>query len=138
MLFLRSSSARTLFLTLIVTLGLSGCIELPDGIEESQSESPRVTADHLTTDTALLKWNAPFTRENGASLSMGEIAGYEISYGLSLDAMDNEIRIERADADAFEISGLTNGAWHFAIRTVDTDGVVSRNSKVVYKVIRNN
>lgn len=89
------------------------------------------------TGSAKLRWQAPLTRENGESLAMGEIDQYVVRYGLEEDvqAMSSEVVIEDGQVMAFEISGLGEGTWFFAIRTLDVNGLASAWSGVVSKTI---
>ena len=75
------------------------------------------------------------TRENGDSLAMGEIAGFEVVYGTSAENLDQSLAIGDASVDELLVDELTEGTWYFAIRTLDTDGNRSRLSEVVYKQI---
>ncbi|MFO7529706.1 MAG: hypothetical protein R6W86_13005 [Marinobacter sp.] len=89
----------------------------------------------IPANAALLSWTAPLTRENGDSLSMGEIAGFEVVYGTNPDSLDQSLAIGDASVDELLVDELTAGTWYFAIRTLDTDGNRSRLSEVVYKQI---
>lgn len=89
----------------------------------------------IPADAALLSWTAPLTRENGDSLAMGEIAGFEVVYGTSADTLDRSLAIGDASVDELLVDELTQGTWYFGIRTLDTDGNRSRLSEVVYKQI---
>ncbi|SFN29429.1 hypothetical protein SAMN04487961_2744 [Marinobacter pelagius] len=89
----------------------------------------------IPANAALLSWTAPLTRENGESLSMGEIAGFEVVYGTNPDSLDQSLAIGDASVDELLVDELTDGTWYFAIRTLDTDGNRSRLSEVVYKQI---
>lgn len=89
----------------------------------------------VAANAARLSWRAPFMRENGDSMRMGELSGYEIAYGLSEKALDNILPIADAYAWQAEIQGLTNGSWYFSIRSIDTDGNKSHWSEVVSKVV---
>lgn len=93
------------------------------------------TESTIPADTALLSWTAPLTRENGESLAMGEIAGFEVVYGTSAEALDQSIAIGDASVDQLLVDALAAGTWHFAIRTLDIDGNRSQLSDVVYKQI---
>ncbi len=93
------------------------------------------TVAGLPANAALLSWQAPLTRENGVSLSMGEIAGYEVGYGLSPDNLSQSLAIGDAYVDELLIDELSAGTWYFAVRTLDTEGNRSRWSEVVSKVI---
>lgn len=91
--------------------------------------------ESIPANAAMLSWTAPLTRENGDSLSMGEIAGFEVVYGTSADTLDQSLAIGDASVDELLVDELTEGTWYFAIRTLDTDGNRSRLSEVVYKQI---
>lgn len=89
----------------------------------------------IPANAALLSWTAPLTRENGESLSMGEIAGFEVVYGTNPDNLDQSVAIGDASVDELLVDELTAGTWYFAMRTLDTDGNRSRLSEIVYKQI---
>jgi hypothetical protein len=91
--------------------------------------------DTTPANTALLSWTAPLTRENGESLALSEIAGFEVVYGLSADSLDQSLAIGDSSVDELLVDELTEGTWYFAIRTLDTDGNRSRLSDVVNKQI---
>lgn len=106
------------------------------GTEPSEPPTSETTPEEtIPTDAALLSWTAPLTRENGNSLSMGEIAGFEVVYGTSAETLDQSLAIGDASVDELLVDELTAGTWYFAIRTLDTDGNRSRLSEVVYKQI---
>lgn len=101
---------------------------------EPPAEEP-APEETLPANSALLSWTAPLTRENGESLAMGEIAGFEVVYGTSAENMDQSLAIGDASVDELLVDELAEGTWYFAIRTLDTDGNRSRLSEVVYKQI---
>ena len=107
------------------------------GTDTEASEPVTETTPEPTVpaNAALLSWTAPLTRENGDSLAMGEIAGFEVVYGTSADTLDQSLAIGDASVDELLVDELTEGTWYFAIRTLDTDGNRSRLSEVVYKQI---
>ncbi|AOY90092.1 hypothetical protein BKP64_00930 [Marinobacter salinus] len=89
----------------------------------------------LPANTAVLSWTAPLTRVNGDSLTMGEIAGFEVVYGTDPDALDNTLAIGDASVEELLVDELTAGTWYFAMRTLDTDGNRSALSGTVNKQI---
>ncbi|PXX89860.1 hypothetical protein DIT71_13915 [Marinobacter vulgaris] len=106
------------------------------GTDTSDTSTTETTEEvTIAANTALLSWTAPLTRENGVSLAMGEIAGFEVVYGTSAETLDQSIDIEDASVDKLLVEELTEGTWYFAIRTLDTDGNRSRLSEVVHKQI---
>lgn len=100
-------------------------------VEQSTPDADNFVAANV----ARLSWRAPLMRENGDSMRMGELSGYEIAYGLSEEALDNVLSIADAYAWETDIEDLTNGSWYFSIRSIDTDGNKSRWSEVVSKVV---
>ena len=103
--------------------------------ETSEPVTESTPEETLPANSALLSWTAPLTRENGDSLAMGEIAGFEVVYGTSAENLDQSLAIGDASVDELLVDELTDGTWYFAIRTLDTDGNRSRLSEVVYKQI---
>lgn len=88
--------------------------------------------------SAALSWQAPFTRENGDTISMGDIEAYRVRYGnvATPSGMSHEIIVDDGQAMGYELGGLEAGTWYFVVRTVDTSGLESRWTQVVSKVIR--
>lgn len=87
--------------------------------------------------TATLTWQAPLTRIDGTALSMGEIRHYIVRYGNQPDVADmaHELVVEDGQAMEYEITGLQEGTWYFALRTVDQSGRVSSWSEIASKSI---
>ncbi|MCM0611342.1 hypothetical protein KFJ24_02490 [Marinobacter sediminum] len=93
------------------------------------------TTETIPANAALLSWTAPLTRENGDSLAMGEIAGFEVVYGSGAENLDQSLAIGDASVEELLVDELTEGTWFFAIRTLDIDGNRSTLSEVVSKQI---
>lgn len=109
--------------------------EVVDGGTSEPTATDTVQEPAVPANAALLSWTAPLTRENGQSLSMGEIAGFEVVYGTSPDKLDQSLAIGDASVDELLVDELTEGTWYFAMRTLDTDGNRSSLSEIVYKQI---
>jgi hypothetical protein len=103
---------------------------------KAQSETQNAESVVRVGSSATLSWKAPWTRENGVSLDMGEIDQYVVRYGLeeNVQDMSEEVTIDGQDME-YQIAGLGDGTWHFAIRTVDDNGLESAWSEVVSKTI---
>lgn len=86
--------------------------------------------------SADLSWNAPMTRVNNESLSMGELSGYIISYGRDPENLTETVRINGADTMEYTVTNLDNGTWYFAIQVEDVNGLVSEPSQPVSKRIQ--
>jgi hypothetical protein len=89
------------------------------------------------TDSARMTWQAPLTRVNGESLAMGEIDKYVVRYGTeeSVEEMSYEVIVDDGQTMEYEVAGLGEGTWYFAIRTEDTSGLQSAWSESVSKTI---
>ncbi len=110
--------------------------EAGTGTDASEPPATETTPEEsLPANAALLSWTAPLTRENGESLAMGEIAGFEVVYGTSAEDLNQSLAIGDASVDELLVDELAEGTWYFAIRTLDTDGRRSALSEVVYKQI---
>ncbi|MEX0606307.1 MAG: hypothetical protein WD623_15455 [Marinobacter sp.] len=107
--------------------------DVADGGNDQPAEGN--AQDGFPTNAAMLTWTAPLTRVNGESLSMGEIAGFEVVYGTSADTLDQALAIGDASIDELLVDQLESGTWYFAVRTLDTDGNRSQLSEVVNKQI---
>lgn len=119
--------------------GLSDTWELRNGLspwldDASEINNNRYTSVPTTpepdTGTVTLSWTAPLTRVDGSSISLSEIQRYEIVYGDSPSDLSNTVVVGGAQTSA-EISGLSSTTWYFSMKTVDTDGLKSENSKVL-------
>ncbi|MBK1851170.1 fibronectin type III domain-containing protein [Marinobacter sp. 1-4A] len=68
---------------------------------------------------------------------MGEIEKYVVKYGKEQNIEDRAHEAEVTDGQAMEyqIAGLTEGTWYFAIKTIDTNGLESDWSTSVSKTI---
>ncbi|MBU2872562.1 fibronectin type III domain-containing protein [Marinobacter salexigens] len=68
---------------------------------------------------------------------MGEIEKYIVKYGQEQNVEDraNEKVVEDGQAMEYQITGLTEGTWYFAIKTIDTNGLESDWSTSVSKTI---
>lgn len=87
------------------------------------------------TFTISLSWVPPFEREDNSSLSLSEIAGYNIYYGTTLGTYPNKVSIFDGSAVGYTFSDFPAGTHHFVITTIDTEGRESQNSSATSLVI---
>lgn len=87
--------------------------------------------------TAKMSWTAPSTRVNGDKLEMGEIEKYTVRYGTeqNIEERSHEAIVEDGQLMEYEIAGLGEGTWYFAIKTIDTNGLESDWSVSATKTI---
>lgn len=78
-----------------------------------------------------LIWSAPLTREDGSSLSLGQIAGFRIYYRMRHKTDYDVIAIEDPSITHYSLEALPPGAYEFSITTVDASGMESQRSDPV-------
>jgi len=83
------------------------------------------------TGSAGLSWAAPSGRENGNTLSLSEIAGYRIYYGVQEGVFLDYINISDASATQANISGVPLGKYFVVMTTLDVNGLESQYSPVL-------
>ena len=93
----------------------------PEPAPEPQPEPEPAPAVHSVS----LSWDIPDSRENGSSLEVYEIGGYEIQYKLTDDSSYTSIIINDAQTDSYEVANLAAGTYEFKVATFDTDNVYS-------------
>ncbi len=71
---------------------------------------------------AVLSWVAPSEREDATVLSLSEIAGYRIYYGVESGIYQDPIVINDHTATQAQLSGISSGAYFVVMTTVDVDG----------------
>ena len=96
--------------------------------EPEPTPDPEPTPPQPATFSATLNWNIPSSREDGTTLEMYEIGGYEIQYKLVSDSQYTSIVISDETRDRYEITGLNAGTYEFRIATFDIDNVYSQFS----------
>ena len=88
---------------------------------------------NTTGPAAVLSWVAPAERTDNSSLSMAEIAGYRIYYGTAQGNYSEQVMINDAYADEYNLGNinLPAGTYYAVMTTVDTDGRESSYSQEV-------
>ena len=84
--------------------------------------------------TAALLWTPPTQNTNGMSLT--NLAGYWIHYGLTPSELTQTIQVSNAGVSSYTVGNLAPGTYHFAVRAYTSTGAESVNSNVVSKVVQ--
>ena len=92
-------------------------------------------APTTTGGSAVLNWSIPTTRADGAPLSMGEIAGYEIYVLSESTGQTSVITVSSGSTSTYTVTGLAAGTYYFSMAAKDTAGNLSALSSVVSKAI---
>ena len=110
-------------------------ISVSDG-QESAAAAPftiQVVGTNAATGTADVSWTAPTTNTDGSTLT--DLAGYNIYYGTSPNALNQEVQVVTIGVSNYVISGLTSGTWYFAVTAYTSTGTESSLSNVASKTI---
>jgi hypothetical protein len=104
----------------------------------ANTEGPTATDSNAPTQEvgfARLSWRAPSERIDGESLSLSEIAGYRIYYGISSGDYDSVLSVDDPYTSTILIDDLPVGTYYFAMTTVDTNGLESGYSSEAVKIV---
>ena len=93
------------------------------------------TAGGSTVGTLDLAWTAPVTRADGSPISLSEIGGYRIHYGMTAGAYTNTVNVNDGSLQATTLGGMTPGTYHLVMTTIDTNGLASAYSPELVKVV---
>lgn len=116
--FSRSSRIKSL-VTFILALNLSAC---------GQTQEDGQEAVGTNEASVIVKWIAPTTRSNGDPLSLSDIAGYRVYYGLQ-QGVYTKVDVNDSTAQQVTISD-ERGFYYFVLTTLDTAGRESEYSPV--------
>jgi len=94
----------------------------------SVTASATVTVKPPSSGTATLSWSPPKSNTNGTPLT--PLKGYTIFYGTSAKDLSQSVFIPGANSLSYEISGLTEGTWYFAVQADADDGTHSALSSL--------
>jgi len=106
------------------TEALDGVVNPPQLLPPAENQS-----------SVTLTWTAPLTRADGSSLALGDINGYELSYGQQASSLDTKADISGQET-RFTIENLDKGKWYFQIRTYDYDNLYSSPTEVLEYTVR--
>jgi hypothetical protein len=79
--------------------------------------------------TVTLSWMAPTENTNGTALT--NLAGFDIYYGTSANAMTQKISLNTVAVMSYVVGDLSSGTWYFQVVAVNSLGVQSNPSSTV-------
>jgi hypothetical protein len=82
---------------------------------------------------ATLSWTPPTQNTDGTTIN--NLTGYKVSYGNATRTYSVELTISGAATNSVVIEDLQPGAYYFAVKAVNANGVVSDFSNEVSKVL---
>lgn len=83
--------------------------------------------------SATLEWEAPTINADGSPLA--DLAGYNIRYGTSPGSLDRLVELRNPGLTTYVLDNLSPTTWYFSISSVNSEGVESQNTGVVWTTI---
>lgn len=83
--------------------------------------------------SATLEWEAPTVNADGTPLT--DLAGYNIRFGTSPGVLDRLVEVRNPGITTYVVDDLTPATWYFAISSVNSDGIESQTTSVVWTTI---
>lgn len=98
--------------------------------------SVQVMASTVQTGDLTLSWVPPVARADGTPLSLSDINGYHIYYGVSAGNYPNRVDVADGTAQAVTLSSMPTGTYYVVMTTYDVNGLESGYSTEVNKNVQ--
>ena len=128
----------SILIILFITLQISACNSTGDNLTAATTDiNPDLGTTGSDTDNnsiaadIKLSWAAPAEREDNSSISLTEIAGYQVFYGQAQGQYPNNITINDGTAVGYTFTDFPAGTYYFVVTTLDTEGRESQYSSEV-------
>lgn len=108
-------------------------ITVSDGQAAASLSDFDITVDAIAFGTATLSWNPPTENVDGSALT--DLSGYRIYYGRSASQLNRTVVIDNPGLTRYVVENLAQANWHFAMTSVNSEGVESRRSPTIRKTI---
>ncbi len=105
------------------------CVVQSGTATETSSTATLSVSAAVQSYSVLISWTAPATRQDGSTLSSSEIKSYEIYHSTTSDGVME--KIQTVTSPSLDVNDLSAGTHYFALRAIDTDGLVSELSQKV-------
>jgi len=83
--------------------------------------------------SATLDWEAPTVNADGTPLT--NLVGYNIRFGTSPGVMDQLVEVRNPGITTYVVDDLAPATWYFAISSVNSEGVESQTTGLVWTTI---
>jgi hypothetical protein len=108
-------------------------ISVSDGKASAVLPAFAIAVNQMSAGNAALDWTPPTENSDGSVLT--NLAGYNVHYGTSRDALTQVERLTNPGLTSYVVDNLSAGTWYFAISSYATNGSESYNSGVVSTTI---
>lgn len=113
-------------------------IAVSDGTDVATLPVFSITVDPVPVQTGSfsLTWTAPVTRADGSPISLSDIGGYRIHYGVVAGNYPATVEVSDGSAQSATVDNVPAGTYHVVMTTYDTNGLESLQSPAVEKTAR--
>lgn len=123
----------SILVTLLIAFQVSSCSTEETLSAATANINPDLITDTGTNDNTVtadinLSWVAPAEREDNSSISLSEIAGYQVFYGKSQGQYSSSVIINDGTAVGYTFKNLPSGTYYIAVTTIDSEGRESQYS----------
>lgn len=123
----------SILVTLLIAFQVSSCSSGETLTAATANINPDLVTDTGTNENTAtadinLSWVAPAEREDNSSISLSEIAGYQVFYGKSQGQYSNSVIINDGSAAGYTFTDMPSGTYYIAVTTIDSEGRESQYS----------
>lgn len=126
---LRKQRFASVLVILLITLQISACDTKDNITSVTTNINPDLSTNtgtdtntNRTTADINLSRAAPAERKGNSSLSLSEIAGYQIFYGKAQGQFPDSITINDSSAVGYSFADFPAGTYYFVVTTLGTEG----------------
>jgi hypothetical protein len=108
-------------------------ISASDGQSTANLPSFAIQVDPPAQRSVTLLWRAPTENEDGTPLT--DLAGFEVHYGQVTGQYSGTLSLPSASLTSVTIEDLAPATWYFAVKAVNSSGMLSSFSNEAWKTI---
>lgn len=109
-------------------------ISVSDGTASATLTAFSIAVDQISNGTATVNWSPPTENTNGTALT--GLAGYQIHYGNSSNALTQMVQVTNVGLSSYMLTNLTPGTWYFGVTAYTSSGGQSAMSNVASKTVQ--
>ena len=108
-------------------------ITVTDGNDSASLASFAIVVNAIANTSVTLSWTAPTENEDGSSLT--DLDGYKIYWGTTPGSYPESVTIDNESITTYVVENISPGTYEFVATSFNQDGVESRYSSPVTKVV---
>ena len=119
--------------TLLFAFALLGC-DL-ESLDSRISDAPPLNDESSSSLAVTIEWQIPELRENGDTLMLSEIGGYQIAYRKDEETEYRTILITDHTQSQIVVDNLSTGRYEFKVSSFDSGGIYGQYSPSIFAII---